>query len=156
MDRDFDLRPLGALDLDGAAKLHAEAFVPMGERGWTRHDIAELLSSPGVGGFMIQAEGAEIGMALWRLAADEAELLTIAVARQGRRAGAGRRLLARVIEQAGSGGARTLFLEVGVDNFAARRLYDSLGFEVVGRRAAYYSRGVLPPVDALVMRLTLK
>ena len=156
MDRDFDLRPLGALDLDAAAKLHAEAFVPMGERGWTRQDIAELLASPGVGGLLVEAEGAQIGMALWRLAADEGELLTIAVDRQGRRAGAGRRLLACVIEQAKNSGAGALFLEVGVANFAARRLYDTLGFEVVGRRTAYYSRGVLPSVDALVMRLTLK
>ena len=61
-----------------------------------------------------------------------------------------------MIEWAGWAGARTLFLEVGFDNPAARRLYQSLGFAEVGRRAAYYARVEGPPADAIVMRLTLK
>ena len=42
------LRPLGAPDLDIAASIHARSFAVLGERGWTRQEIADLLASPGV------------------------------------------------------------------------------------------------------------
>ena len=95
----FAIDRLGALDLDRAAALHAESFVPLGERAWTRQDIAALLASPGVAGLLLQAGGADAGFALCRVAADEAELLTIAVRPAHRRQGAGRRLLAAVIDE---------------------------------------------------------
>jgi [ribosomal protein S18]-alanine N-acetyltransferase len=155
MTSGFVLRPLGALDLDRAAALHCEAFIPMGERGWTRRDIAELLATPGVAGLLLRADTADVGMAVCRVAADEAELLTIAVRPGYRRRGAGRRLLGAVIDQVRDAGARVLFLEVSADNPAAQALYGSTGFAAVGRRAAYYARGDQPAADAIVMRLTL-
>jgi len=149
------LGPLGALHLDRAAALHGEAFAALGERAWTRQDVAELLASPGVAGLLIEAEGRDIGMALCRVAAGEAELLTIAVRPAEQRRGAGRLLLAAVIDHVRKAGARTLFLEVGADNPAARALYEAAGFRVVGARPAYYRRGEGPPADAVVMRLDL-
>jgi ribosomal-protein-alanine N-acetyltransferase len=155
MELDFALRPLGALDLDRAAALHGESFAPLGERGWTRRDLAELLASPGVTGLLLQLDGRDAGLALCRVAADESELLTIAVRPTERRRGAGRRLLGAVIDRVRQAGARTLFLEVGADNPAARVLYEAAGFQVVGTRPAYYRRGEGRPVDAVVMRLGL-
>jgi ribosomal-protein-alanine N-acetyltransferase len=154
MNDRFALRPVGALDLDCAAALHRQAFEPMGERPWTRRDVAELLSSPGVGGLFVECEGQAIGVALWRTAADEAELLTVAVESDRRRAGLGRILLDAVIEHARRAGANSLFLEVAADNPAARALYAQAGFEQVGRRSAYYARRE-GSADALVLRLTL-
>ena len=151
----FAITPLGALDLDRAAALHAESFAALGERAWTRQDIAELVASPGVAGLLLQIDGQDAGFALCRVAADEAELLTIAVRPARRRQGAARRLLAAVIDHVRDGGARTLFLEVGVDNLAARNLYDAQGFCAVGARRAYYQRGQGPAADGIVMRLTL-
>ena len=60
-------------------RLHGESFAPLGERAWTRQDVAGLLASPGVAGLLLQADGRGRGFALCRVAADEAELLTIAV-----------------------------------------------------------------------------
>lgn len=151
----FVLGPLGALDLDRAAALHAESFAPLGERPWTRQDLAELLASPGVAGMVLAAAGGDVGFALWRVAADEAELLTIAVRPIHRRQGAGHRLLMAAIDHARGAGARSLYLEVGMDNPAARALYDREGFRAVGNRPAYYRRGTGPAVDGTVMRLTL-
>jgi ribosomal-protein-alanine N-acetyltransferase len=147
---------LTALDLDRAAALHGEAFAPLGERGWTRREIAELLATPGVAGLLLRTGDHDAGFALFRIVADEAELLTIAVRPQLRRRGAGSRLLGVAIERAREAGATALFLEVAVDNQAARRLYDGAGFQTVGRRDAYYRRGDSAAADALVMRLTLK
>ena len=155
MSAGFVLNPLRAVDLDRAARLHREAFEPMGERGWTRQDIAGLLASPGVAGFLLTEAAFDIGMAICRVVADETELLTVAVDPGHRRRGAARRLLDAVIAHAQEGGARTLFLEVGADNPAARALYDSLGFATAGRRAGYYARRDRPAADAFIMRLTL-
>jgi ribosomal-protein-alanine N-acetyltransferase len=152
----FSLRPLGALDLDLAAQFHRTAFTPQGERGWTRQDMAEFTASPGVSGIFLLDEGKEIGFALWRVAADEGELLTIAVDAGHRRRGAGRSLLEAVIERAGTGGAVTLFLEVGADNPAACSLYEQKDFRIVGKRTGYYRRSDGPSADALVMRCNLK
>jgi ribosomal-protein-alanine N-acetyltransferase len=155
MASDFVLRRLGALDLDLASRLHGEAFAPLGERAWTRQDMAELLASPGVAGWVAQSGEPAIGLALCRVAADEAELLTIAVLPGQRRRGAGHALLEAAIVHASAAGARSLFLEVAADNTAALALYDQAAFQSVGRRKAYYRRGEGPAVDAVVMRLTL-
>jgi ribosomal-protein-alanine N-acetyltransferase len=155
MNTGFVLDALRAVDLDRAVRLHREAFEPMGERGWTRQDIAGLLASPGCAGFLLTAGALDVGMAVCRIVADEAELLTVAVDPGHRRRGAARLLLGAVVDGAKAGGARTLFLEVGADNPGARSLYDSQGFEVVGRRAAYYPRRDGPAADAFIMRLTL-
>jgi len=155
MSAGFVLHPLRAVDLDRAARLHREAFEPMGEPGWTRQDIAGLLASPGVAGFLVTETTFDIGMAICRVVADEAELLTLAVDPGHRRRGAARLLLDAVVEKTRSGGAESLFLEVGADNPGARALYDSLGFAVVGRRAGYYVRQGRPNADAFVLRLNL-
>ena len=149
------LRPLGALDLDAAAELHALAFAPFGERPWTRQELAELLASPGVHGTLLEGDDGAEGFVLWRVALDEAELLTIAVHPSARRRGAGRALLGSAIAGVREAGAGVLLLEVGEDNPAARGLYDSAGFSTVGRRAAYYQRKGHARADALVMRFVL-
>jgi ribosomal-protein-alanine N-acetyltransferase len=150
----FVLHRIGALDLDRAARLHRDAFAPMGERPWTRQDMAELLATPAGGGLILQIDGEDAGVVLWRTIADEAELLTLAVDARHRRRGVGAALLAQVIVRSHRQGARQLFLEVGVDNPGARLLYAQAGFIEVGRRAAYYRRPT-GFADALVLRLTL-
>ena len=149
------LRRLGALDLDLASRLHGEAFAVLGERAWTRQDMAELLASPGVAGWIAQTDETAIGVALCRVAADEAELLTIAVLPDHRRIGAGRSMLEAAIAHARAAGARSLFLEVAADNRAALALYGQADFGAVGERKGYYRRGEDPAADAVVMRLTL-
>jgi [ribosomal protein S18]-alanine N-acetyltransferase len=152
----FTLRPLSTLDLDLASGFHRAAFAPQGERAWTRQDIAELVASSGVSGVFLMSNGKEIGFALWRVAADEAELLTIAIDAGHRRRGGGRTLLEAVIDRARVSGAAMLFLEVGSDNPPACSLYEQKNFRIVGKRTGYYRRGDRPSADALVMRLDLE
>jgi [ribosomal protein S18]-alanine N-acetyltransferase len=151
----FERRSLGVCDLDAASRLHCAAFAPLGERGWTRQEMAELLASPGVSGLLLLSGERAVAMGLWRVAADEAELLTIAVDGSHRRQGAGGVLLEAVIEAAREARASELFLEVGADNRAACALYQQKAFKVVGRRKAYYERGAGPKAAALVMRVAL-
>lgn len=139
------LSPATQFDAAVMADIHAMAF-PRDE-AWDRHMIATQLSLPGYFG-LLHRHG---GMLMARVAADEAEILTIAVAPEIRRSGTGTRLLGEAIARARDMGATVMFLEVSVANAAARSLYERFGFAEVGRRRRYYLDGA----DALVLRLDL-
>ena len=81
--------------------------------------------------------------------AREADVQTIAVAKDARRGGLGRLLMLALINEARQRGAREVFLEVRADNPGAQSLYDSLGFEQIAVRDNYYQPD---GVDAIVMR----
>src|SRR5947209_197660 len=109
--------------------------------------MALQLGLPGAFGF-IDAAG---GMVLARVAADEAEILTLAVLPDRRRRGLARALLERTMQAAARRGAGAMFLEVAEANRAARALYEGAGFVEVGRRRGYYRGGG----DALVLRAVI-
>ena len=127
------------------AAIHAESF-PAPER-WGPDAMALQLEQPNCFGHIDPAGG----FILARIAADEAEILTLAVAPERRRAGSGRALLSAAIVTATRYGAKSMFLEVSLTNEAAQALYQRLGFTQVGRRRRYYPDGG----DALVMRRDL-
>ncbi len=127
------------------AAVHAAAFPPADQ--WDADAMAKLLRMPGAAAFLDPAGG----MTMVRIAADEAEILTLAVAPAARRRGLGRRLLAEAGRHAATQGATRLFLEVAEANQAARALYAGAGFTPCGRRPRYYSDGS----DALVLHRTL-
>ena len=102
------------------------------------------LATPGAFGW-IDERG---GMILARVAADEAEILTLAVMPEARRNGIARRLMEAAIAEARRRSARSMVLEVGVLNVPAMALYAALGFAEVGRRSGYYAKGE----DALILR----
>lgn len=137
--------PASASHAAAMAHIHGLAFPPR-ER-WGPDAIAIQLALPGGFGFVADTGG----MTLARTAADEAEILTIAVAPEMRRHGLGRALLAAAMAEAAGRGASALFLEVAATNLAAGALYAAAGFVEVGRRPRYYAGGR----DALVLRAPL-
>ncbi|MFB9237417.1 ribosomal protein S18-alanine N-acetyltransferase [Plantactinospora siamensis] len=78
----------------------------------------------------------------------EAWVQSIAVRRDSRRSGVGRALLTELLRVAQDAGARSVLLEVAVDNAPAQRLYAAYGFEPLGIRRGYYQSS---NTDALVM-----
>jgi ribosomal-protein-alanine N-acetyltransferase len=128
------------------AALHAAAF----DEPWSGEALEALLTAPGVIGLM-----REDGFILIRIAADEAEILTLAVRPQARRRGLGGALVEAGAEAAHAANATSLFLEVAADNRAAIALYARSGFQQVGRRKGYYAREGGAPVDALVLARSL-
>ncbi len=127
------------------AAIHGTAFPP-GER-WDATAFAGQLALPGGLGLIDPAGG----LILARVAADEAEVLTLAVAPQLRRCGSGRALVAEAMAQSAARGAVAMFLEVACSNAAALALYAAAGFAPVGERRRYYPNGE----DALVLRRNL-
>jgi len=83
-------------------------------------------------------------------AADEGEILNLAVAPDGRRRGLGRELVRATIDALTEREVRQVYLEVRESNAPARALYATFGFKEVGRRQQYYRR---PVEDAIVLRL---
>lgn len=128
------------------AALHARAF----ETPWSEEAMTELLRGPGAVAF-----AAEDGFVLARVLPEEAEVLTLAVAPEGRRRGTGRALLQAAAAEADRAGAEAMFLEVAADNAPALALYAGAGFREVGRRRAYYAREGRGAADALVLRRAL-
>jgi ribosomal-protein-alanine N-acetyltransferase len=106
-----------------------------------------MLGLPGSFGVLRPAQG----FVLARTAADEAEVLTLAVLPAARRQGIGGALLAEALAGARLRGACAMFLEVSARNAAALALYAGAGFAEVGRRRRYYADGA----DALVLRRDL-
>jgi len=80
------------------------------------------------------------GFIMIRTAAEEAEILTLAVVSSHRRKGLGRALVEKALNNLKVFGTTVCYLEVASDNIAAIDLYRSSGFVEVGRRVGYYAR----------------
>jgi ribosomal-protein-alanine N-acetyltransferase len=129
------------------AALHTASF----QRGWGEDEIQRLLIDPAVLGHRAMIGGTMIGFILSRRAADEAEILSIAIAPARRRRGFARPLLDLHLRRLAGLGARTVFLEVDKHNAPAHALYKRAGFYEVAQRQGYYQGGNA----ALVLRRNL-
>lgn len=145
------VRPLAMKDAARIAAIHAQGF----HHGWGVGEIEAMLADDAVIGLGVGRGRALEGFVLSRKAADEAEILTIAVATGARRSGLGVAVLLAHLSQLAGRGVRRLFLEVDEANAAARALYHSLDFAEVGRRDAYYRRPDGSRATALVLRRDL-
>ncbi len=147
------IRPLRSDRAEPCAAIHASAFA----HPWSAAEFENLLANKStVGVAAIDAASDELrGFAISRLAADEAEILTIAVAAAARNRGVGRALMIDAISHLAQLQARSMFLEVEQANLPAIALYSRLGFREVGQRRGYYRKEDGPAATALVLRKDL-
>ena len=154
--RDYMTAPLLPDHAEALAELHREDFA----RPWSEDEFGALLAQDAVFGFAAVEAGRgsapPAGFVLARRAADEGEILTIAVARAHRRHGLGWKLMDATMRELYRQRAGALFLEVDETNVPALALYRRLGFREVGRRPAYYRAAGAAPTGALVMRRDLR
>jgi ribosomal-protein-alanine N-acetyltransferase len=116
---------------------------------WPAYAFEQELTANRLAHYVVaRADGRVVGFAGIWLMVDEAHITTFGVHPDQRRRGVGRRLLLRLAEIAMELGSVRMTLEVRVSNGPAQALYRSFGFEVAGRRVAYYSDD---GEDALVM-----
>ena len=142
-------------DLDRISAIMEAAFDPAYGEAWTRQQVEDALVLPNTHYLLVGPDGrppgegeAAAGFVLSRGAADEEELLLIAVVPRHRGRGIGSALLERFITEARVRGAVRLFLEMR-DGNPAESLYRRHGFASVGRRRAYYRRGTGAALDAI-------
>jgi ribosomal-protein-alanine N-acetyltransferase len=142
------IEPAVPADAEVCARLHAQGFY----RGWPREDFAAYIAGRDTPVYVAcDAKRKIAGFAMIRLAADEAELITIAVDPKWRKKGVGLALMRAVFDDLMMTPARRLFLEVAADNAAALRLYGKLGFSKIAERKGYYERANGEPATAIVM-----
>lgn len=90
------------------------------------------------------------GFIVYRVVADEAEIITLGVAPNARRGGIAAAMLEIAAADAKKRGAKKMFLEVAEDNAPARALYEQSGFANIGVRPKYYDG-----IDAVMMSRNL-
>jgi [ribosomal protein S18]-alanine N-acetyltransferase len=134
-------------DAAAIVQLHRQSF----GRGWDEDEVYGLLTDRAVIAHRAVSRRTLVGFIMSRLAADEAEILSVAIAPARRGRGLSRPLLDHHLRSLAGLGARTVFLEVDEHNAPACRLYDGAGFREVGRRQGYYAGGA----TALVLRRDL-
>jgi ribosomal-protein-alanine N-acetyltransferase len=144
-------------EADALADIHGGAFA----RTWSEDDFAALLGDTGVFALGVRrrlrtGRSRLAGFVLVRTAADESEILTIAVRPGDRGRGYGRLLMDEALRRLYRDRVAACFLEVDPDNRAAVSLYRSLGFVVAGERKHYYANAQSGGGAALVMRTQLR
>jgi [ribosomal protein S18]-alanine N-acetyltransferase len=145
------IEPATLRDAPELARLHGASF----HRGWGEGEFESMVAARNTLVHRLRAGRKTIGFAVSRMAADEAEILSIAVASSHRGRGLSRDLLLTHLGHLAGRGVRTVFLEVEENNQPARRLYERAGFAVAGRRERYYRQESGEQLNALLMRRDL-
>ena len=145
------VEPASLRDAPALARIHGASF----HRGWGEGEFESMLTERNTLVHRLRMGRKIVGFSISRLAADEAEILSIAVAASYRGRGLSGKLLLTHLGHLAGRGVRTVFLEVEENNQPARRLYERAGFAVVGRRQRYYRQSGGEPLNALLMRRDL-
>ncbi len=145
------VEPASLGDARRLARLHGASF----HRGWGTAEFEQLLIDRNVLIHRLCQNHTVIGFAVSRCAADEAEILSIAIDQRHRGRGLSRGLLLNHLGHLAGRGVTRVFLEVEENNQPARRLYEHAGFSLVGRRERYYRDATGQAQNALVMRRDL-
>lgn len=98
------------------------------------------------------SEGIAAFLCFWTVA-DEVHILNVVVDPSARRRGIAGALVRGLLDVSRGGEFALVTLEVRVGNVAARKLYEGVGFEEIGRRNGYYSDN---NEDAIVMACILE
>ncbi|MEV4294215.1 GNAT family N-acetyltransferase [Microbispora rosea] len=138
------VRPLTAEDVPWTRELFTERWggVVSVSRG-IAHDTTALP------GFVALLDGERAGVATYRIAGGECELVTLDSVHEG--AGAGTALVDAVAGAARAGGAARLWLVTTNDNLRALRFYQRYGFDLVAvhRDAVARSRELKPSIPEI-------
>ncbi len=150
--------------LDRIMSVMEAAFDPAYGEAWNRRQVSDALTLPSTHALVIGSDGLLIadgpnprqaaGFVLTRKAADEEELLLIAVAPDHRRKGLGEALIRQLMAAAAQRGVAKIFLEMRRGN-PAIELYRKIGFVPIGERREYYRTPSGERIDAITFGLTI-
>lgn len=145
------IEPTTTRDAPKLSQLHRASF----HRGWSVGEFETMLAERNTFAQRLMRGRTTIGFIISRLAADEAEILSVAIASSERGRGLSRELVASHLGHLAGLGIHRVFLEVEENNEPAVRLYRRAGFQVVGRREQYYRDASGAKLNALIMQRDL-
>lgn len=131
-------------DIPHIALLERECF----SAPWSENALLETMKQENSVFLVAEHDGEIFGYVGSYHAAGEGYITNVAVSAGMRRKGVGRALICALKEKAKEYAFSFLTLEVRVGNLPAIALYESLGFESLGRRPRFYSN---PVEDAYIM-----
>jgi ribosomal-protein-alanine N-acetyltransferase len=143
------IRSMRRSDLAQVAAIEQSAY----EFSWSPGIFRDCLRA-GHTCWVLESGDEIMGYGVLSTGAGEAHVLNVCVAPAYQGQGHGRRLLRRLLDTARWYGAERVFLEVRPSNVAAQTLYESAGFNEIGRRPNYYPARV-GREDAVVMAMDL-
>ena len=149
METELTPAPMTEGDLDQVLAIERVSFVTP----WTRAAFCyEIEQNKVARCTAVRAGDRVVGyLCLWEIGR-EIHITNLAVHPEWRRRGVGRRLLVFAMAEGLARGVTLAFLEVRPSNARAVKLYEGLGFQVIGRRTGYYFD---TGEDALVMEARL-
>jgi len=147
----YQFRLATETDLAKIMELEKASF---GNDSWSKSTMRAELIAPHTYYFVAHLDQQILGYAgLSKVTSSlSADIQTIAVSASHRRAGIGRELMQKLIEQATLLQAAEVYLEVREDKPAPQKLYNELGFQAIDKRDNYYQSD---GVAAIVMRLAI-
>lgn len=144
-----EMRMMRREDLPAVSALENASY----EFPWTQGIFADCLRA-GHPCWVLCVDGTIAGYGVLSVGAGEAHVLNVCIGADWRGQGLGRHLMRRLLDIARWNGAERVFLEVRPSNPVAQALYQSMGFQEIGRRPRYYPARD-GREDAIVMALEL-
>lgn len=130
----LQIRKMTESDLDQMAAIAAASFVSP----WTRQGFSEALHTENACFLLAVKEDVVLGYCGLYMAADEGEIINVAVKKEFQKQGIADRLMDALIAEGNKNGVGRFFLEVRVSNEAAIHLYEKHGFIKQGIRKDFY------------------
>ena len=146
----ISIRPMDVEDIDAVMKNEVRAY----EFPWTRGVFLDCLRG-NYECWVLVEHAVVVGHGVLSCAAGEAHLLNVCVGVEHQGAGFGRILVEHMLNRGSQRDAEVVFLEVRVTNTVAGALYESMGFNEIGRRRNYYP-AANGHEDARVLALQLR
>ena len=138
------IRTMQKGDVAAVAALEAQIF-PM---PWSAAGFADTLPRDDIIFLVAYEQDELLGYVGIYCMLDEGEITNVAVAPAARRRGIARALLTELKQQLACRNVTQIVLEVRVSNEPAIRLYEQMGFSVLGVRKNFYEK---PTEDAYIM-----
>ena len=128
-------------NLDALSRIERESFT---SEAYTREQIASLLESPNAVSLAAKVNDEIVGFIVGLTETGEdvtfGHVVTLDVAVKHRRAGVGLQLLDQLEQVFRRKGVKTIYLEVRIDNEAARELYRKKGYTDLVSLEDYYAK----------------
>lgn len=144
----MQIRSMTKADCEQVAEIEAASFsVP-----WSKNSFLDTVDKENYRYFVAEENREILGYCGFLFVLDEAEIPNVCVKTSARQQGIGKKMMQVLVEEARELGMAVLYLEVRESNLAARRLYESLGFQEDGIRKNFYEQ---PTEHAVLMSKAL-
>jgi tRNA threonylcarbamoyl adenosine modification protein YeaZ/ribosomal-protein-alanine acetyltransferase len=136
------IRPMTEADIEVISAIESRVF----SMPWKPADFREMITAEFAHYYVAVVDEKLVGAVGMRNIAGDGQITNILVDIPFRRRGIGRKMLKHMLDEL-TGEVETFSLEVRAGNIAAINLYQSMGFELSGRRPGFYEK---PDEDALL------